>query len=167
MLRAYEALTRVFRAGAACCVIAMIVVLIAGITLRELFGVALVWGNEVSLVLFVWSVFLGTGVALAENLHIRFTLAIERLPLAGRRLVGLLVSYVGLVLLAGLLLTSAYVAYIYRDHRFTTVAASALWQWLAVPAGMSLAVLGWIRHGKWTWRGAELQERAATEIPGL
>ena len=167
MIRAYEALTRVFRAGGACCVIAMLVVLIASITLRELFGVALVWGNEVSLVLFVWSVFLGAGVALAENLHIRFTLAVERLPLAGRRVLGLLVSYVGLVLLISLFLTGAYVAYIYRDHRFTTVAASALWQWLAVPAGMSLAVLGWIRHGKWTWSGSELQERAATEIPGL
>jgi TRAP-type C4-dicarboxylate transport system permease small subunit len=167
MLRAYEALTRVFRAGAACCVIAMIVVLIAGITLRELFGLALVWGNEVSLVLFVWSVFLGTGVALAENLHIRFGLAVERLPLSGRRTIGLLVSYVGLVLLLGLFLTGLYVAYVYRDHRFTTIVASALWQWLAVPTGMLLAILGWIRHGKWTWRGSELQEKAATGIPGL
>lgn len=167
MIRAYEVLTRGFRAGGACCVIAMLVVLVAGIALRELFGVALVWGNEVSLVLFVWSVFLGTGVALAENLHIRFRLAVEQLPLAGRRTIGLLVSYVGLALLLGLFLTSLYVAYVYRDQRFTTIVASALWQWLAVPTGMFLAMLGWIRHGKWAWRGSELKEKAATEIPGL
>jgi len=82
MLRAYEALTRVFRAAGACCAIAMVIILIAGITLREIFSTALVWGNEISLVLFVWSVFLGAGVALADNLHIRFTLVVERLPLA-------------------------------------------------------------------------------------
>jgi hypothetical protein len=31
---------------------------------------------------------------------------------------------------------------------------------------MFLATLGWIRHGKWTWRAAELVEKAASEIPG-
>ena len=167
MNRAYQTLTRLFRAAGAGCAIAMVVILIAGITLREIFATALVWGNEVSLVLFVWSVFLGAGVALADNLHIRFTLVVDRLPLAGRRMVGLLVSYVGVVLLVGLVLSSAYLAWVYRDHRFTTVSASALWQWLAVPIGMSLAVLGWIRHGKWAWRDPELQGKADTESPGL
>jgi hypothetical protein len=30
-----------------------------------------------------------------------------------------------------------------------------------------LALVGWIRHGKWTWSGAELQEKPLTGMPVL
>jgi TRAP-type C4-dicarboxylate transport system permease small subunit len=166
MIQAYQILTRVYRAVAALCVIAMIVILLANIALREMFGIPLVWANEISITLFVWSVFIGAGVALADNAHIRFGILVERLPLTGKRCVGLLVSYLGLVLLAGFLATSLYVTYVYRDQRFTTIVMSSAWEWSAVPVGTLLAVLGWLRHGKWTWSGAELTEKPATEIPG-
>ncbi len=166
MLRTYEALTRLYRAVGAGCVLAMIAILIASIALREIASIALVWANEVSITLFVWAVFIGAGVSMAENAHIRFRLAVERLPLVAHRLVGLLVSYAGLVLLAGFWATSVYVAYVYRDQRFTTIDVSALWQWSAVPTGMFLAVLGWIRHGKWRWKDPELTEIPEYEIPG-
>lgn len=166
MIRAYQGLRRLYRAAAALCVIAMIAILLAGIALREVFGIPLVWANEISITLFVWSVFMGAGVAIADNAHIRFNMFVQCLPLAGRRSIGLLVSYVGFILLVGFWVTSLYVTYVYRDQRFTTIVASAAWQWSAVPVGMFLAILGWIRHGKWTWRGAELTKRPATEIPG-
>jgi TRAP-type C4-dicarboxylate transport system permease small subunit len=166
VLRAYAILVRAYRTAGALCVIAMMAILLASIVMRELMGLALVWANEMAIALFVWSVFVGAGVAIAENAHIRFTILVERLPLAGRRTLGLLVSYGGLVLLVGFLLTSVYVTWVYRDQRFTTIVASVAWEWSAVPIGMVLAVLGWLRHGKWTWRGAELTEKPATEIPG-
>src|SRR5690242_5344092 len=166
MIRAYAGLSRAYRELGALCVIAMIGILLASIVLREAFGVALVWANEIGIALFVWSVFVGAGVAFAENAHIRFDILIDALPLSGRRAMGLVVSYVGLVLLVGFWCTSVYVTYVYRDQRFTTLDASAAWQWVAVPAGMLLAVLGWLRHGKWTWRGAELTAKPPTEIPG-
>jgi TRAP-type C4-dicarboxylate transport system permease small subunit len=162
----YDRLTRLYRALGAVCVIAMIAVLLAGIVMRELMGLALVWGNEVSIALFVWSVFVGAGVAIAENAHIRFNIIVERLPLAGRRGAGMLVSYVGLAVLAGFWVSSLYVAWVYRGQVFTTFSASVAWEWSAVPVGMFLAVLGWIRHGKWTWESAELTEKPATEIAG-
>ena len=162
----YDGLTRLYRALGATCVIAMMAVLLAGIIMRELMGLALVWANEIAIALFVWSVFLGAGVAIAENAHIRFNIIVERLPLAGRRGVGLLVSYGGLALLIGFWITSMYVTWVYRGQVFTTIAASVVWEWAAVPVGMFLAILGWIRHGKWTWESAELTERPATEIAG-
>jgi TRAP-type C4-dicarboxylate transport system permease small subunit len=167
MLKAYEGLTRIFRAAGALCVIALIAILLASIVLREVFGLPLVWANEVSIALFVWAVFLGAGVATAENAHIRFDIAVTPLPRAMRRSVGLLVSYGGLVLLVGFWVTSIYVAYLYRGQSFTTIAASAAWQWSAVPVGTTLAILGWLRHAKWTWRGADLSEKPMTEIPGV
>ncbi|HVO88588.1 MAG TPA: TRAP transporter small permease subunit [Casimicrobiaceae bacterium] len=167
MLKAYDILTRAFRVAGAICVIAMLVILLASIVLRELFALPLVWANEVSIALFVWTVFLGAGVATAENAHIRFDIVASRLPLAGRRTLGLLVTYGGLVLLVGFWLTSIYVTYVYRDQRFTTIVASAAWQWAAVPAGTLLAIVGWLRHGKWRWREGELTEKPASEIPGI
>jgi TRAP-type C4-dicarboxylate transport system permease small subunit len=166
MKRIYRGLVRTYRAAGALCVIAVLLILLASIVLRELVDVAVVWANEVSIVLFVWSVFIGAGVAMAENAHIRFNILVERLPLAGRRTLGLLVSYGGFVLLVGFWLTSLYVAYLYRDNRFTTISASAAWEWSAVPVGTFLAIVGWLRHGKWTWTSHELSERPATEIPG-
>lgn len=166
MIQAYQLLTRAYRTVAALCVIAMIAILLVNVALRETLSIPLVWANEISITLFVWSVFIGAGVALADNAHIRFNILVERLPLAGRRSIGLLVSYVGLVLLVGFWATSVYVTYVYRDQRFTTIVMSSAWEWAAVPAGTLLAVLGWLRHGKWTWTGAELTEKPATEIPG-
>ena len=167
MLKAYETLTRICRAVAALCVIAIIAILLASIALREGFGIPLVWANEISIALFVWVVFLGTGVAMAENAHIRFDIAVAPLPRPMRRSAGLIVSYGGFVLLVGFWLTSIYVTYVYRGQTFTTIAASAAWQWSAVPIGTALAVLGWVRHAKWTWRGADLTEKPMTEIPGV
>jgi TRAP-type C4-dicarboxylate transport system permease small subunit len=162
----YDSLTRLYRVVGASCVIATILILLAAIVLREVFSTALVWGNEISIALFVWSVFIGAGIAFAENAHIRFNIVVDHLPLAGRRLIGLIVSYGGLVILGGFLATSMYVTWVYRDQRFTTLAASVAWQWSAVPVGMLLAILGWLRYGKWTWRGDELSEKAASDIPG-
>jgi TRAP-type C4-dicarboxylate transport system permease small subunit len=166
MIALYQSLTRLYRVLGAVCVIATMVVLLAAIVLREVFSTALVWGNEISIVLFVWSVFIGAGLTFAENAHIRFNIAVERLPLTGRRLIGLLVSYGGLLLFAGLFATSVYLTWVYRDQRFTTIDTTVVWEWSAVPFGTFLALLGWVRFGKWTWSGAELSEKSATEIPG-
>jgi len=166
MIAAYNWLTRFYRVLGASCVIATMVVLLAAIVLREIFSTALVWGNEISLALFVWTVFIGAGIAFAENAHIRFNIVVDHLPPGGRRLVGLVVSYGGLLLLGGFFATSVYVMWVYREQRFTSLAASVAWQWSAVPVGTFLALLGWLRYGKWTWRGAELSEKATTEIPG-
>ena len=143
MIGLYDRLTRFYRALGALCVITMIAVLLAAIVMREVMALALVWANEVSITLFVWSVFLGAGVAIAENAHIRFNMMVERLPLAGRRSVGLFVSYVGLALLVGFWLISIYVTWVYRGQVFTTIATSVAWEWAAVPVGMLVKLGGY------------------------
>jgi TRAP-type C4-dicarboxylate transport system permease small subunit len=166
MMRAYWLLTRAYRAAGALCVIAMLSILIASIALREIFGIALVWANEVSIALFVWSVFLGFGTALADNLRIRFDIAVDHLPATAQRVIELVVSYVGLVLLGGFFATSVYVTWVYSGQRFTTLAASVAWEWSAVPVGTLLAVIGWLHYRALTWRGTTQVEKAKTAIPG-
>src|SRR5436305_1583166 len=61
-LGAYQTLSKVYRAMGAGFVLALILVVLASIVLREMFGLPLVWANEVAICFFVWGVFLGAGV---------------------------------------------------------------------------------------------------------
>lgn len=146
----YKSLLKLYRIVGVALVLALIVIVLANIVFREAFGIALVWANEVAIALFVWVAFVGAGVSFAENARIRFGMFVEMLPRVGRKSVELLVSYTGLVLLAGFLATSVYVGWVHRHQTFATMSVTVAWQWAAVPAGALLAILGWIRYGKWT-----------------
>jgi len=135
-------------------VLALIGLMLANIVLRECLSVPLVWANEVSLILFVWAVFIGGGVAFAQGARIRFTIVVDKLGKRGRIGIELLLSYVGLGLLAILFGTGCYVAYLNADQQLTSLPASAAWQWAALPAGSLLAMLGWITQCPWTWSAA-------------
>lgn len=167
MTGAYDAVRRIYKFIGALSVIGIIVIVIASIVLRELFGIPLVWANEAAITLFVWTVFVGGGMAFADNAHIRFTIVTDRLPRAGRRTADLLVTYVGMVLFVGLFVTSIYLTYLFRDQRFTTLPISAAWQWAALPTGLFLAIMGWVRYGKWTWNAPDLKEKALVDMPVL
>jgi len=140
-------------------VLVLIAVIAANIVFREALGIALVWANEVAVSLFVWSAFIGAGIAFGQNARIRFTFVTDRLPRFANTAFEVLVTYVGLVLLLGLLATSIYVMYIHRNETFTTMPISVVWEWAAVPVGALLCVVGWLRNGQWTFS----QARAALD----
>jgi TRAP-type C4-dicarboxylate transport system permease small subunit len=150
----HRALLRAARVFGVLLVIALILIIAGNIVFRELLHVALVWADETAITLFVWIAFIGAGISFAENARIRFTFVVDMFPPAARAWVEVLVSYVGLVLFAGFVVTGAYVAYVHRDTTFTTMQVTVLWQWAAVPLGTLLALEGWIRHGTWTPRQA-------------
>lgn len=133
--------------------LALFIVIIAGIVSRQLLH-ALIWSNEVAITLFVWLIFLGAGVAAAENAHIRVMLLADAVPETIRRALLLAVSYVGAAILLAVLIDSIRVTYGFRDNRFTTLAISAAWSWAAIPVGTAMMLAGWLRHGCWTWRQA-------------
>jgi TRAP-type C4-dicarboxylate transport system permease small subunit len=165
MKNAYDALLKVYRSFGVLLVLLLIAVVLANIVFREGFGIALVWANEFAITLFVWIAFIGAGVSFAENARIRFSIFMEALPRAGFVSIDMLVTYVGLVLLVGLLATSVYVGYVHRDETFATMPFSIAWQWASVPVGTLLAILGWIRHGTWTPSDAPTRTPGPIEIP--
>lgn len=82
--------------------VGILIAIVAGnIVAREFFSYAVVWANEVAVVLFVWIAFVGAGVSFAENARIRFTYLIEKLPARQFAFMELLVSVVGAVLIGG------------------------------------------------------------------
>lgn len=129
--------------------VALLLILVANIAARELFTYSLPWANEAALVLFVWMTFIGAGICFAQDARIRFTMGADALPPRVRHVLEVAVTWVGAALLLGLLATSIYSTWLYRNQVFATMPLSMSWQWASVPAGMALALLGWIRHGTW------------------
>jgi TRAP-type C4-dicarboxylate transport system permease small subunit len=147
--RTVTALARAYRHAGAALVIALVSVIFGNIVLRECFSVPIAWANELALVLFVWMVFVGAGVAFAEGARIRFTLLVDQLPVWARVWTEILVSYLGLLLLAGFLVMGLYMTWTFRNQRFVSMDATVAFEWIAAPTGTLLAVLGWLRHGMW------------------
>jgi len=143
--------------------LALFVVIVAGIVSRQIFH-PLIWSNEVATTLFVWLIFLGAGVAAAENAHIRVMLVADVVPDGIRRFLLLAVSYIGAAILLAVLVDSIHVTYGFRGDRFTTLAISAAWGWSAIPAGTAMMLAGWIRHGCWTWQQAGQRPEPPSEL---
>lgn len=133
---------------------ALVIILLAGIILREFFSTPLVWSIEVSLTIFVWIVFVGAGMAMAEDAHIRLTLLVEKLPASVRGGIELLVSYGGLVLLAALFWSSIEITWAFRNNSFTSIQVSTAWTWAAAPVGLGFMILAWLQTRPWTWRSS-------------
>lgn len=164
MERFHRNLVRTARMVCVVQVIALILVISANIVCREMLGLAVVWADETAITLFVWIAFLGAGVAFADNARIRFTFLVDQFPGNARAWVEVFVSYLGLVLIAGFVVTGAYVAWVHRDETFTTMPVTLLWQWVSVPLGTLLALVGWIRHGAWT--PSQARHPDATRLAG-
>lgn len=135
-------------------VLALVGLLFVNVVAREGFAVSLVWANEISLILFAWAVFLGAGVAFARGARIRFTFLAERLPAAQRAWADAMTTWVGIVVLAILFGTAWRIAALNSSQRLTSIDASALWQWVSLPAGIAVALVGWAVRGPWTGRSA-------------
>jgi TRAP-type C4-dicarboxylate transport system permease small subunit len=160
----FRLLVHFFRCVGVALVLALILVVMANVVFREAFGIALVWANEVAMAMFVWTAFIGAGISFAENARIRFTYFTDRLPAGMNANMEILVTWVGFVVLAGFFTTGLYVTYIHRHETFTTMPASVVWEWAAVPVGTALALVGWIRNGVWTY--GHMNARTASKLAG-
>ena len=145
MDNAFNLIFRVYRVLGGILVLAMIGILLAGIVLREVFGSPLVWGNEISLALFLWIVFIGAGTAFASNIRIRFTLFTTMLPPRLGSLVDRLATLVGIGLLGTFFWVSIRMVWVFRGQRFASVDLPVMLEWLALPMGLTLAILAMLR----------------------
>lgn len=149
LIAIFDGLTSLCKLIGGASAVGLVLVLFANILARELFTFSIAWANEAAVALFVWMTFIGAGLCFAQNARIRFTMVQEALPARMGHVLQLIVTYVGAVLLIGFLATSIYAIWLYRNQVFATMPYSVSWQWAALPSGMLLASIGWIRHGVW------------------
>lgn len=127
---------------------ALILILFVSILSREIGAAPMVWANEVSLALFVWVVFIGAAVAFAKNGRIRFTFIVERLGATGFNFLDIVVSWVGIIVLASLFALSVELVMGSAGQRFQTLNISTAWQLAGLPVGMLVAMAGWLADGR-------------------
>lgn len=149
MTTVFHRICRGYRLLGGVLVLAMIGILLAGIVLREVFGSPLVWANEISLAIFLWIVFVGAGVAFAENIRIRFTLATATLPSWLRPLVERAVTLIGIGLLVTFFVVAVKMVWVFRGQRFASVDLPVVLEWMALPVGLALAILAMVRTFIW------------------
>lgn len=84
----------------------MVVLVFGNVVLRYAFDSGIAVSEELSRLLFVWLIFLGAILASVQRAHIGFDALVERLPLAGRKLLvvltgGLMLWACGMFLVGG------------------------------------------------------------------
>ena len=104
-------------AGAALLVAAVFVAILVGVARRYLFGVPLVWIDELSTVLFVWSIFWAGAFVVGVREHVSFDLVHQSLPPRVANLLWRAVCVVvAVALLAALPKLWNFVAFLWRER---------------------------------------------------
>jgi len=104
-------------ATAALLVVAVFVAILVGVARRYLFGVPLVWIDELSTVLFVWSIFWAGAFVVGLREHVSFDLVHQALPPRAAAILWRVVcAVVAIALLAALPKLWNFVAFLWRER---------------------------------------------------
>ncbi len=76
---------RPLEAIAALLLVAIVSLLLAGVTSRYIFSLPVVWIDEVASICFLWLAMLGTAIALDRNEHLRLTIVLRQFPEPAQR----------------------------------------------------------------------------------
>lgn len=90
------------------CMAFMTVMVFVNTVLRYVSNTSIIQSEELSRFLFVWMVFCGSIVAMADDIHIRVDILVCRLPASIRRVLGV-ISYACMTVICYLLLVGGYV----------------------------------------------------------
>jgi TRAP-type C4-dicarboxylate transport system permease small subunit len=108
--RAAEALCAAMFAG-------VFVVFVYKIVMRYAAGDAVAWADEVSVVLFIWIVFLANAFVVEDRRQITFDLLYRHVPPPAQRVIGIVrAALVGGLFLAGLPGALGYIAFLWRER---------------------------------------------------
>ena len=107
--------------------VTMVILVIANVSLRYLFGTAIPWAEEVATICFVWSVFIGASATYKHKMDIGIDALVKKLSLSGQQAARRVVLVI-------LLLLNGYI--FYMAIVFTSIA----WDKPTAVLGVSSAV---------------------------
>lgn len=119
----------------------MLIVLFAQIVMRYLFNTPLIWSEEVARYLFVYFTFIGIGLGIRKNSHIRMEMAINLLPKKVKEILDIILN----LIFAGffLWLTPQSIPFLKSQMLVYTTATRVPMHYIfiALPVGMTIAAL--------------------------
>ncbi|MFB3817267.1 MAG: TRAP transporter small permease [Candidatus Methylomirabilales bacterium] len=113
--------------------LATILIVFFEVLMRYVFRAPLITSVEISRIGFVWSCFLGAALGVKRARHIRFVFLLERLPAAGRRVLGTAVSLACTGFFLVVLVQGASMVQRVADTYFPALGLSQLWLYLPLP----------------------------------
>lgn len=128
---------------------AMIVIVSGQVVLRYVFNSSLDWSDEISRLLFVWSMFLAIPLGIREGAHVGVELLTAHLPAAPRALMAKGCALLAAALMAVVLWQSVKVAWLTWDEMMQSLNVSA--NWFLVPVAIS-AVHCFLHFVQLLWR---------------
>jgi tripartite ATP-independent transporter DctM subunit len=140
-IRPGSRLLKPFEIVSSALLVAIVVLLLAGVTSRYVFSIPVVWIDEVASLCFLWLAMLGSAIALDRNEHLRLTLFLNMMPERVQRIV----ETFGLLVIASFLLALVAPAFDYAmEEWYITTPALEIpntFRAAAIPFGM-VAMLG-------------------------
>lgn len=114
---------------------AMIVIVSGQVVLRYVFNSSLDWSDEISRLLFVWSMFLAIPLGIREGAHVGVELLTAHLPAVPRALMAKGCALLAAALMAVVVWQSVKVAWLTWDEMMQSLNVSA--NWFLVPVAVS------------------------------
>ncbi len=134
---------------------AISVALVLEVIFRYLLTGSLLWVEELSRFLFLWSAFIGAAVAVGKGLHFSLRSLVDALPRAARRAAGI-TSVLAVFALALLLLVEGWGLARFATPQMSIVLdISRFWFYLAIPAGGALMLLYLPEAFRQVWRESD------------
>ena len=131
------------------------VALVVEVIFRYLLTGSLLWVEELSRFLFLWSAFIGAAVAVGKGQHFSLRSLVDALPRAARRAAGV-TSFLAVFALALLLLVEGWgLARFAAPQMSTVLDISRFWFYLAIPVGGALMLLYLPEALRHVWREPE------------
>lgn len=119
------------------CSAAMIVVVSVQVALRYLLNTSIDWSDEVSRLLFVWSMFLAIPLGIREGSHVGVELLVQFVPAVPRRQLARVCTVLAIGMMAIVLWQTVRIAADTWDELMPTLAISV--NWFLVPVALSAA----------------------------
>lgn len=135
----------------------LVVLVMVNVVARYVFGLGVLWAEEVSRLLFVWVVFLGAYIALCRRAHMAIVMVVDALPHMPRRLVralgwGLVMVFLLVLAFSGYRLVASTLGF---GRTTPILGISAAWAYMSVPVSAALMTLRALQEIIDAWRGTE------------
>jgi TRAP-type C4-dicarboxylate transport system permease small subunit len=112
-----------------------------GVFSRYLFGVPIVWLYELTLVFFVWTIFLGCSVAFKRQEHIYLDFVLSRLSGTPGRLFAMLLNLVTVLFLLICIVEGWQIVKDTSTQNYLTIDLPTAWFYAALPASFGISLI--------------------------
>lgn len=124
--------------------VALVVVIASvslGVFMRYIFGVSLVWTNELAGVAFTWVVFMGASVAFKKRMHIGIDLLVKKAPSKIRFIIELVAHVLVFVFIVYMIIYGTIFSIESHEQPTSVLRIPNTYFYMAVPASFALMLV--------------------------